>query len=242
MPVNLEEIRPVPFTDAIHDYYCRRREGGADNEGGGTIYEIWERGEAFRDSVTPSTYCGRYRAHLVDKLTIYAPAGTSIFSIGCGNAFVEGDMALRSRQVEAIDCNEDAARLALDKRVKAYAADYLALPPGHLRGFAAIYADGLLGHLYREPLGLDPFFEQLDRLEPDPGSALILSNDAPLSSGEPAQPHPVLKDFWLISRELLESALARFGHDILESYHFPYERPISGWRNRTICIARVKGR
>jgi hypothetical protein len=32
-----------------------------------------------------------------------------------------------------------------------------------------------------------------------------------------------------------------FGYTILEAYSFPYERPVSGLRNRTICVARMAG-
>jgi hypothetical protein len=28
---------------------------------------------------------------------------------------------------------------------------------------------------------------------------------------------------------------------VLEAYSFPYERPLSGLRNRTICVARAAG-
>ena len=40
------------------------------------------------------------------------------------------------------------------------------------------------------------------------------------------------------ARELAER-LVSSGIDVLESYYFPYVRPISGLRNRTICVARV---
>jgi hypothetical protein len=36
----------------------------------------------------------------------------------------------------------------------------------------------------------------------------------------------------------LRDTAQRFGYAVTEAYSFPYERPLSGLRNRTICIAR----
>ena len=42
-------------------------------------------------------------------------------------------------------------------------------------------------------------------------------------------------------RFTLSMLLQRFGYTVVEAYSFPYERPVSGLRNRTICIARAVG-
>ena len=42
-----------------------------------------------------------------------------------------------------------------------------------------------------------------------------------------------------IWNEDLRDTAQRFGYTIIEAYSFPYERPLSGLRNRTICVARV---
>src|SRR5579872_5197149 len=147
-------------TDEVRDYYCTPR---ATSVGGPLLsrYEIWENGEALNDSVTPSTYCAAYRAHMTLKILSLATSQRNIFSIGCGNAFVEADLVARGFCVQAIDYNAEAVELAAGKGVEAFTSDYWALPAGFLAKFDLIYADGLLGHLYRPDTGLDRFFEAL---------------------------------------------------------------------------------
>lgn len=226
-------------THQVLDYYCRPRTVAADGQPR-SIYEIWESGGAFDDSVTPSTYCPEYRSHMVLKILSLPGDRRSVFSIGCGNGFVEADLHGNGLHVQAIDCNAKAVELTASKGVEAFTSDYYSLPPGHLSSFDTVYADGLLGHLYRADAGLDAFFEALAALRPRSGGWLVFSNDAPPQAGVEVAPHGRVSDFWLISRSFLTSTLARFGFDPWESYHFPYLRPVSGLRNRTICIARVR--
>jgi hypothetical protein len=222
--------------DVLHDFYCRPVGGTALNR-----YEVWERGGAVGDSVTPSIYCPEYRMHMVLKILSLPRPHDRVFSIGCGNAFVEADLQSRGLPVQAIDCLEEAVALAASKGVDAFTADYHTLPPGHLAGFGVVYADGLLGHLYDPETGLTAFFETLLALKPPPGSWLVLSNDAPAMPSSGAAPHGKVPGFWLLSPEYLRDTAQRFGYTAVESYSFPYERPISGLRNRTICIARAAG-
>jgi SAM-dependent methyltransferase len=227
------------ITDELHEFYCLPRSISAD----GPLlsrYEIWERGEAFHDSVTPSTYCPGYRAHMVLKIASLTSRQGKVFSIGCGNAFVEANLVARGLHVQAIDCNAEAVELATAKGVDAVTANYWTLPTGHFATFDIVYADGLLGHFYRPDDGLNHFFEALIALKPRPGAWLVLSNDAPLQRGSVVAPHEGVNGFWLLSRDCLTEVLTRFGLAVWESYYFPYERPVSGLRNRTICIARVR--
>jgi hypothetical protein len=164
-----------------------------------------------------------------------------VFSIGCGNAFVESDLQNRGLPVQAIDYLEEAVRLAAAKGVDAFTADFHALRPGHLAGFGVVYADGLLGHMYHPDTELAGFFETLAALTPPPGSWLVMSNDAPAEPGAGVVPHGKVPGFWLFSPDYLRDTAQRFGYTVVESYSFPYVRPVSGLRNRTICIARAGG-
>jgi len=230
--------RPVPAANlarnALHDFYCRPLADTALNR-----YEIWERGGAVGDSVTPSIYCPEYRMHMVLKILSLPKPHERVFSIGCGNAFVESDLQARGLRVQAIDCNDEAVVLAASKGVEAFTADYHSLPPGHLADFGVVYADGLIGHLYHPETGLTAFFETLHALKPAPGTWLVLSNDAPADPALGAAPHGKVQGFWLFSPEYLRDTAQRFGYTVVEAYSFPYERPLSGLRNRTICIARA---
>jgi SAM-dependent methyltransferase len=223
----------------LHDYYCSVRATHAGDSQKDTIYSIWERGDAFNDSVTPSTYSNEYRSHMVLKLLSLSQPREHVFSIGCGNGFVEGGVTSAGRHVQAIDCHEEAVRLTGSKGVDAFTADFFELPEDHLSTFSVVYADGLLGHMFHRDEGLDPFFEQLARLRPRAGTWLVFSNDAPIQEGVETAAHPSVSGFWYLSKSYLAGVLARFGYENFESYYFPYVRPISGLRNRTICVARV---
>lgn len=225
-----------PAKDTMRDFYCRPVGDAALNR-----YEVWERGGAVGDSVTPSSYCPEYRMHMVLKILSLPRPHERAFSIGCGNAFVEADLQARGLPVQAIDYIEEAVALAVAKGVDAFTADYHALPPGHLAGVGVVYADGLLGHMYDPETGLTGFFETLAALKPPPGSWLVLSNDAPAEPGAGVTPHGKVPGFWLFSPEYLRDVAQRFGYTVLEAYSFPYERPLSGLRNRTICVARLVG-
>ena len=68
-----------------------------------------------------------------------------------------------------------------------------------------------------------------------------MSNDAPAQPGTGVVPHGKVPGFWLFSPDYLRDTAQRFGYTVVESYSFPYVRPVSGLRNRTICIARAAG-
>lgn len=206
-----------------------------------TLYQIWESEQAYNDSVTPSTYCAEYREHLVRAISARIVPSGRLFSIGCGNAFVERDLVALDYHVDGIDWNEEAVALAKAKGVNATAGDFLEMPAGSLAIYDGIYADGLIGHLYSSATGMSSFFTALRNCRPKAGAWLIFSNDAPLDPLMLAEPHPRVENFWLISRSLLADALTAEGYDLVESYYFGYDRPISGRRDRTICLARVVG-
>ncbi|WP_328719016.1 class I SAM-dependent methyltransferase [Streptomyces sp. NBC_00247] len=220
----------------VRDYYTAQRSTSGD---GGTIYAIWEKGGAFNDSVTPSTYVPEYRSHMALKLLSLSDEGASVFSLGCGNAAVEGVVAGLGRTVRGIDYNEEAVQLARQKGVDAFAADFYTLRPADVAGADIIYADGFLGHLFDADRETTPVLDKLAELRPKSGSYLVFSNDAPQDREAHFAPHQRVADFWYLSKDYLAERLEARGHRVVESYYFPYLRPVSGMRNRTICIARV---
>jgi SAM-dependent methyltransferase len=229
-------IKAKQDVDRVRDYYTTQRSVGQANE---SIYAIWERGGAFNDSVTPSTYVPEYRSHMMLKLLSLTEEGANIFSLGCGNGFVEGDLAGLDRKVRGIDFNEEAVELARKKGVDAFTADYYTLRPEDVAGSDVIYADGFLGHLFDPHDEIRPTLQKLKSLSLKSGAHLVFSNDAPYDRQAAFAPHERVEDFWFISKNYLQESLASFGFEPVESYYFPYLRPISGMRNRTICIACV---
>jgi SAM-dependent methyltransferase len=222
--------------DAVRDYYTTVRTVGEEHT---TIYDIWEKGGAFNDSITPSTFTPEYRSHMVLKLLSLTADGANILSLGCGNAFVEGVVAKLDRRLKAIDCNAEAVALARQKNVDAITADYFTLEPSYAADVDAVYADGFLGHLFDGEHHLKPALEKLVALRLRSGAHLVFSNDAPADPQQEFAPHPRVEDFWFIAKDYLQEQLTAIGFAPVESYYFPYMRPLSGMRNRTICVARV---
>lgn len=225
------------MSNQLHSFYCTEE----TNQKGtvGTRYEIWEKGEALGDSITPSIYCEEYRKHLGDKIGSLIDSNASIFSIGCGNAFIEAELVKKGIKVDGIDFNQEAAEIASKKGVNATSGDYYNIENGSFQNYDLIYADGLIGHLFKEDNGLERFFEKMKLLNPKKGCRILLSNDAPLKNEEEFAKNESVKGFWLLSIEYLRDILERFGYEVEEDYYFSYERPISGTRNRSICIAKV---
>lgn len=218
---------------SLLDYYETTRSDGD------TIYAIWERGEAFNDSVTPSTYVPEYRTHVLLKFLSLTSEGSRIFSFGCGNAAVEATLVEYGRHVSAIDVCPEAVELARSKGVDAATADYFDITPEDVADCDVIYADGFLGHLFDSVEEIGPTLQKLKELGLKSGTLLLFSNDAPPDGGEWFTAHERVDDFWYLSKDYLQTRLASAGFELLEAYYFPYIRPISGLRNRTICIARV---
>lgn len=230
-------IRTKQDLAQLREYYSAGRT--VDGELESNIYAIWEQGRAFNDSVTPSTYVPEYRSHMALKLHSLTVAGSRILSLGCGNAFVEGDLVQLGRIVRGIDYNAEAVDLAQAKGVNAFVADYFALSPAEVADTDLVYADGFLGHVFDPVDQMDPALRQLATLELRPGAWLVFSNDAPHDPEAEFAPHERLANFWFVSRGHLRDKLEEHGYLPVESYYFPYLRPISGLRNRTICIGRV---
>jgi SAM-dependent methyltransferase len=220
----------------VYEYYSSER---STERGGESLYEIWERGGAFNDSITPSVYAPEYRSHIMNKMLMLTDAESVVLSLGCGNAFVEGDLVARGRRVIGVDVLEEAVQLAKAKGVDAFVADFFELEPRHFHDVDLVFGDGILGHLFDVEQGLEPALAKLASLEISPGTWLVFSNDPPREGGVPFAPHAAVPGFWFVSREYLQTSLSNFGFEPLETYYFPYLRPISGMRNRTICVARV---
>lgn len=229
--MHIDTTTEVQVTD---DYYSKPRTVNGQSI---SIYQIWEQGEAFNDSITPSTYSREYQSHI--RLKIEQLTGTTdrIFSIGCGNAAIEGMLSSTGRSVSGIDRNAEAVRLAISKGVAATQGDFLQMPAGGLSNFDLVYADGLVGHLCNAHSGLGPFLAGIERARLRKKAKLLISNDAPRTRGAPLEPHGSVDGFWLVAHDHLAHRLRDIGFDILETYTFPYHRPQSGLRDRSICIA-----
>jgi SAM-dependent methyltransferase len=219
--------------DDLRTYYLR------DTFERGTLFDVWEEGRAWGDSVTPSTYSPAYRAWIVKKVMRYIDpnAKTPILSLGCGNAVVEAELRRRRCEVLAVDALAEAVALARRKGVDAVVGDVMAWEPPHRR-WRVIYADGLLGHVYEPTTGRLPVLQRARQwLAPDVG-VIVLSNDAP-PEGRDISPAPGVPGFHWLSTRFIAERLQDAGLHVLSAEEFPYERPHSGERRRAVVVGRV---
>jgi SAM-dependent methyltransferase len=219
------------MVNAIRQYYDTPRNGSD------TVFTIWERGEAYLDSVTPSTWDPAYRSWITDVIenAIGKNRDAGVLSIGCGNAFVESELTRRGYDVSAIDICPGAVALARKKGVTAAEADVNVWEPS--RSYNLIYCDGVAGHLFQRDGGCRPAFRRMrDWLDPAFGS-LLVANDITLTGGD-VQEHPDVQQFFLLSCSYLEHQIAGAGFELTSSTTYTYERPLSGKRSRAVVSAR----
>lgn len=210
----------------------------SNTDGERSIFDIWEKGGAKGDSVTPSTYSGPYRLWISDLLRKFLADSESpgLLSVGCGNAAVEAGLVAEGHRVFGVDALEEAVELARAKGVDAACANVLTWtpPPGP---WSVVYADGVLGHLYDPARGVRHVLRRFLAWLPESG-ALVVSNDGP-NTGADVQPHPDVPGFAWMSRGYLHRQVEEVGFRDVTSSHFMYERPLSGQRERVVVTARA---
>lgn len=217
----------------LEDFYLHR------DAAGGSVFDVWERGEAIGDSITPSTYDSAYRSWM--RFLLHSQLGTpgqrTLVSVGCGNAMIEAELGQRGHSVSAVDALREAVALARAKGVDATRADVMTWTPP-VSGPLIVYADGLLGHLYQPAEHALPILGVIHTwLAGRPGSALVISNDESRNdqSVEPASGVP---GFHWFSDGYLREQCRLAGFSDVDSTCYTYQRPISGPRRRVVMIAR----
>ncbi|MEM7063922.1 MAG: methyltransferase domain-containing protein [Cyanobacteria bacterium P01_B01_bin.77] len=217
---------------SIDNYYSQVRSEGSN------IYDIWEQGKAYGDSITPSIYDPKYRAFITNKIESLVSRDHTqpILSIGSGNAFVEKDLHQQGYSILASDPNPDAMRLAEKKGVPFVLADVNQWEPQE-KNLALIYCDGVMGHLYTPESEFQALFRRLLGWLRSDGK-LLISNDAAISD-VPVHLHPRVKDFYWFSPEFLCSQLSQAGFHHVKFEIFVYARPLTGAKERLIVQAQA---
>ena len=218
----------------VHDYYLSERDHHRN------IYQIWEAGGAFNDSVTPSTWCEEYRQWIVAQLEqqLRFDISKRVLSVGCGNAFVEQVLCQKGYKVMGMDINETAVQLARHKGVPAVMGDIYDWEPD-AKNIDLIYCDGVLGHLYQEETRCQVALDRLRSwLKPREG-ILLISNDASKDGGSVAAA-PGVKGFFHFSKQFLMSELKETGFELIATASYLYQRPLSGQRYRLVVVGRAQ--
>ncbi len=199
-----------------------------------SIFEIWEEGGVFEDSITPAVHVSSYRTHILRQIVGHTPAGQGVFSLGCGNGFVEAMLVEAGFAVSAIDLHEHAVGLSRRRGVQAQQRDYYDLTRSDLEGIGCIYADGFIGHMYTEAEQIAPFIDHLELIADGAPIKCVISNDAPTDKAMEVQQHQAVPDFWYLSIDFLVNEFSRRGFGAIASQYYLYERPKSGIRRRSI--------
>jgi SAM-dependent methyltransferase len=202
------------------------------------LFDVWEQGDAWGDSVTPATYSGAYRAWLLSQIRsrLRGRQRPRVLSVGCGNAFVERELQRDGYLVLAVDVLPEAVALARQKGVNAVVADAATWEPP-AGGWDMVYADGLLGHMYDAGAGCAPVLRHFcGWLQPRDG-LLVVSNDAP-TRGNAATPANGVPGFHWLSASLLADEIRAAGFALSSADEFVYQRPLSGPRRRAVLTAR----
>ena len=220
----------------VRDYYLVERDHHRN------IYQIWETGGAFNDSVTPSTWCEEYRQWIVEQLERKLRFDTSkrVLSIGCGNAFVEQVLCEKGYNVSGMDINEWAVQLAQHKGVPAVVGDIYDWEPAE-KNIDLIYCDGVLGHLYLQETRCQVALARLQNWLKLEEGILLISNDAS-KNGDAVVAAPGVKGFFHFSEQFITSELRETGFELLETASYLYDRPLSGPRRRLVVAGRAVGR
>lgn len=225
--------------DNINNYYISDRNQNENNE---SIYTLWEKGLAYKDSVTPSMCSSEYRNLLTKIIKEYSNKGNlPIFSVGCGNGFVEAELIAEGYSVSAIDINPEAVEYARNKGIDASVSDVYDYVSKHNKLHDVVYADGFIGHFFDNNSESIKILEQLNNLLSING-VIIISNDAPPTNTLYAK-HPSVPEFYYYSADFISRQLAIHGFSVLEQINFSYQRPLSGLRTRAIVVGRkISGR
>lgn len=203
------------------------------------LFDIWERGDARGDSVTPSTYSAEYRTWMTELLRSHLDERHGgMISIGSGNAVIESDLVRAGYRVLAVDVFPQAVKHAQRKGVEAVCADVMQWEPPSEQTWSVVYADGLMGHLYEPGAGLLPILSHVRGWLAPQGGVLVISNDRPPELPD-VEPAPGVPGFYWLSEEFLRKQAAAAGfHDVLCTT-FVYQRPLSGNRTRAILTVGV---
>lgn len=218
----------------INQYYVSERNESENKE---SIYTLWEKGLAYKDSVTPSMCSSEYRNLLTGILKKNSNKGKlPIFSVGCGNGFVEAVLIAEGYSVSAIDINPEAVEYARNKGIDASVSDVYDYVSKSNKLHDVVYADGFIGHFFDDDSESIKILEQLNNLLSVDG-VIIISNDAPPSNTLFAK-HPSVPEFYYYSADFISRQLAVHGFSVLEQINFSYQRPLSGQRTRAIVVGR----
>jgi glycine hydroxymethyltransferase len=226
------------MASANDDLRGRAESGDWNYDGSDSLLIAWERGDWSGTPPPPSVHSPGYRALVLSVVSrLPVPPGASLVSLGCGNAFIEAELAARGLDVLATDTSSQALALANAKGLRTRYVDALHIPD-NLGRFDLVYADGLAGHLFTDPFGPGLFANTLSRLVRD-GGFIVLGNDlsntdVPTSA---VTGRPAARFFRGTPGEIPKRLLDHLRNfRLIELETFDYIRPKRGVRSREVAV------
>jgi SAM-dependent methyltransferase len=144
---------------------------------GESYFARWERGERTSPPAPLAIRSRHYRALIVRLLQRFGLSSECrIISLGAGNGFAEVALTHAGFDVLATDLSDVALSFCEAKRLKVLRIDVQASFPSDLGTFDALYADGLLGHIYDRTGHAPSFWVRASSILISDG-ILLLSND-----------------------------------------------------------------
>lgn len=211
-----------------------------DAAGAESRFDIWDRGEAVGDSVTPATFSKPYQLWMNELLRKFLDDGddSALLSAGCGNAVIEADLVAAGYKVLGVDALDEAVEFARAKGVDAVCADVLTWMPPTSTRWSVIYADGILGHIFDQTKGgLRHVLARFRSWLPDGAGVLVMSMDEPRIDAH-VQAHSEVPGFSWLSGPFLHTQAEAAGFQDIWTTWFTYERPLTGPRDRVVVTAR----
>lgn len=200
------------------------------------IFDRWEKGEPQEDSTTASVCSVHYRQYILEIVKSVLNNDDVIISIGAGNGFTEKLLSESGFRIYCFDIDEYAVKLCKEKGLNACCADFFSLSSISFPSPSLIYMDGVLGHLFTNKKGLQPFFSHIRSIMNGESYFLLFSFDDILKAH--CEPHIDVKGYFHLSSKLVHCFLKKNGFTKNCDYIFEYYRPISGMRKRRIILSR----
>ncbi|CAI2535052.1 Uncharacterised protein [Serratia ficaria] len=203
------------------------------------LYELWEKGIPFGDSITPSGFSTQYVSHMIKIITVNTPSGGLVVSLGSGNGFIEARLLEEGYKVLCIDYNEEAVEITTQKGLQSICSDFYELKQNIFKDVITIYADGFFGHLHDNVCGLERPLNKIKSMNIKSDTKIIISNDSPLTDGLDFEPHSSVPNFSYLSPKYLSKQFKSINFQEVQSETFEYNRPLSGIRKRAIYVGKA---
>jgi hypothetical protein len=207
-----------------------------------SLFARWERGERTTPPAPLATRSRHYRRLIVKIIQNLLPISNgTLISLGAGNGFAETALTAAGFKVLATDISDTALLFCQAKGLAVRQIDVSCDFPMDIGTFDALYADGLLGHIYDDNGQVATLWTRMSSLLNRSGVA-VFSNDLSDHDDCPnwtVRGHPSWS-FYRPPKDTFSTDAVNSGHwACIGSCILRYRRPERGLRRRELlALAR----